>query len=56
MTEFIPKELTQEEIKILRDMVEREKAVTKVWGWIKAFILIAVPISTLYAFWELHKR
>lgn len=50
------KELTEDEIKILRDIVEREKAVTRVWGWIRAFLYVAVPVTTLYSFYELLKN
>lgn len=49
------KELSEEEIRVLKDMVEREKAVTRVWGWVKAFLYVAVPITTLYSFYELLK-
>lgn len=45
-------DLSEDEIQVLKDMVEREKAVTRVWGWIKNFLYVAVPITTLYAFYK----
>ncbi len=59
MVDFIPdpnKELSQDEIKILKEMVEREKAVARIWNWIRSFVLIAVPISALWTFWEHVKK
>lgn len=45
-------DLSDDEIQVLKDMVEREKAVTRVWGWVKNFLYVAVPITTLYAFYK----
>lgn len=52
MTEKNIDELSDDEIKVLKDMVEREKAVSRIWGWIKNFLYVAVPITTLYAFYK----
>jgi len=49
-------ELDPDEVKILRQMVEREKAVGLIWGWVKTFLYVAVPITTLYSFYELLKN
>lgn len=45
-------DLSDDEIKVLRDMVERERAVGLIWGWIKAFLYVAVPAATLYSMYK----
>jgi hypothetical protein len=52
MTSPEDKELSQEDIKVLKDMVEREKAVSLIWGWVKAFLYVAVPAATLYSLYK----
>lgn len=43
--------LSDDEVKVLKEIVEREKAVSKIWGWIKSFLYVAVPVTTLYSFY-----
>jgi protein-S-isoprenylcysteine O-methyltransferase Ste14 len=45
-------ELSEEEIKVLKEVAKREVAVGLVWSWIRNFLYVAVPITTLYTFFE----
>lgn len=49
-------ELSDEELKVLKEMIEREKAVSWLWGWIKSFLFVAVggllSMWTLFEMWR----
>lgn len=45
-------ELSPEEIEILKGIVKREEAINWFWGWVKAFLAVAVPVATLYALYK----
>lgn len=45
-------QFSEEEIKALKDVVKREQAAGLIWKWIKAFLMVAVPIATLYSLYK----
>ena len=44
--------LSEEELKVLKDMVKREQAAGLVWKWFKALLYVAVPLATLYSIYK----
>lgn len=48
-------EFSDEEVKILKEVVKREETVSRVWGWIRSFLVTAVPLTTLYMFYDYIK-
>lgn len=52
-------DLSDDEKRALREMIEREKAVSWLWGWIKSFLFVAVggllSIWTLIELWRNSK-
>jgi hypothetical protein len=45
-------QLDEEEIKVLREIVEREKAAKLIWKWFTTFLGVAIPIIGIYAFYK----
>lgn len=45
-------DLSDEEIKVLKDMIKREQAASLIWKWFTTFLYVAVPIASLYAFYK----
>jgi hypothetical protein len=49
-------QLSDEELKVLKEMIKREEAVGWLWGWIKSFLFVAVggllSIWTLIELWR----
>lgn len=54
MNDEIIKDFTEEELRVLKEMIERERAVSWFWKWIKNFVFVAVggtlSILGLYQF------
>lgn len=49
-------DLTPEEEVILRNMIEREKTVTRMWGWFRNIVVVAAGgLLTLWTFFDLFK-
>ena len=45
-------DLNEEDIRVLKEIVKREQAATLIWKWFKAFLMVAVPIATLYSIYK----
>lgn len=44
--------LSDEEIEVLKEVVKREQAASLIWKWIRALLMVAVPIATLYSLYK----
>lgn len=45
-------ELDEDDLKVLREIIEREKAAKLIWKWFTTFLGVAIPIIGIYAFWK----
>ncbi len=45
-------ELDEDEIRVLKEIVEREKAAKLIWKWFTTFLGVAIPIIGIYAFYK----
>lgn len=52
----IEDELSEEELDVLKGMIEREKAVSWLWGWIKNFLFVAIGGAlSIFGLWQFIK-
>lgn len=48
--------LSEEDEKILKNMIEREKTVSRMWGWFRNIVVVAAGgLITLWTFFDLFK-
>ena len=49
---YVTVRLRKDEYDTLKNIIRRDEAASMIWRWIKAVLYVAVPLTTLYTFFQ----